>query len=236
VSATRIAALVLGLASVQASAALGQPNATPDASAQATSSSPPPYRLAAGDVIQVRLFHNPELNELLPIRPDGRISLALVGEIEAAGKTPSELSTLLTERYAASLKQSATVVIVKEFASQRVYIGGQVARPGIIPMRGRLTALQGISEAGGSVNGARLDSVVILRDQGKPEPLFMTVDLKAPLNQKGSDFVLQAGDIVFLPKTRVMKVADFMQHNVRDLIPVPLSLGVTYILGNGWLR
>lgn len=194
------------------------------------------YRIERGDVIQVRLYYNPDLNELLPVRPDGRISLALVGEVEAAGLTPAELSAGLTERYGGSLRQPATVVIVKEFAAQRVYVGGQVAQPGIIRMPGRLTALQGIVEAGGFAHGARLDSVVILRDNGTSEPLFLTVNLKDPLNRKGPDVALQAGDIVFVPKTRITTIAEFMSRNVRELSPVPLSLGVSYIIGNALIR
>jgi protein involved in polysaccharide export with SLBB domain len=194
------------------------------------------YRLQRGDVIQVRLYYNPDLSELLPIRPDGRISLALIGEVDAAGLTPAELSSQLTDRYRASLRQPETVVIVKEFAAQRVYVGGQVARPGIIALPGQLTALQGVVEAGGFVQGAKLDSVVILRDTGMSEPLFLTVNLRDPLDKRGSDVPLQAGDIVFVPKTRIATMSDFVSRNLRELSPIPLSLGVSYILGNAFVR
>ena len=240
-SLSRISALVLGAALVmsgvarpraQAPARQRQP-ASPAATTPETE-----YLLQRGDVIQVRLFYNPDLNELLPIRPDGNISLSLVGEVEAAGLTPGELSQRLRDRYAMSLKEPETVVIVKEFANQRVYVGGEVNQPGIIALAGRLSALQGILQAGGFKIGAKVTQVVILRDQGTPDPLFMTVNLKDNLSAKGAadDLLLRAGDIVFVPKTRVTKVGEFVSRNIRDLAPLPLSLGVSYILGNAFIK
>jgi protein involved in polysaccharide export with SLBB domain len=196
------------------------------------------YRLQRGDVLLVRLFYNPDLNEQLPIRPDGKISLALVGEVDAAGLTPGELSKVLTERFSRSLRQSDTVVIVKEFAGQRVYIGGEVNQPGIVRVPGPINVLQGILEAGGFRRGAKLDSVVILRDQGTPQPLFMSVNLKDQLadGRTSDPVMLRAGDIVYVPQTRITRVAEFMTHNIRELTPVALSLGVSYVLGNPFVR
>jgi protein involved in polysaccharide export with SLBB domain len=193
------------------------------------------YVLQRGDVLQIRLFYNPDLNELLPIRPDGMISLALVGDIQAAGLTPAELSKRLTERYATALRQPDTAVIVKEFSGQRVYVGGEVNRPGIVQTTGRLTALQSIVEAGGLKNSANAGQIVIVRDQGTPQPLVLTVDLGNP-GAKTSDIMLQARDVVYVPKNRIAKVDEFVSRNIRDLLPLPINLGVSYIFGSALVR
>jgi hypothetical protein len=78
----------------------------------------PEYRLQAGDVLEIKHFYTPELNETLSIRPDGRISLPIAGEVEAAGQTPAGLRDVLSERYARTLRDREVAVVVKEFAGR----------------------------------------------------------------------------------------------------------------------
>ncbi len=206
-------------------AALGL--ATPDDAAPP----PPEYRLRPGDVVHVKLFYSPELNEQLPVRPDGRISLELVGELVAAGRTTAELADRLTEKYAAVLRDPEVAVIVKEIAPRRIYVAGEVNAPGVLAMAGETSLLQSIVQAGGHKRSAKLKTVVVLRYQGTTEPRFFTVDLQAALRGRGPDVLLQSYDIVFVPKTRVAKVNDFMAQYVREVVPLPLSLGISYVFG-----
>jgi protein involved in polysaccharide export with SLBB domain len=193
----------------------------------------PEYRLQAGDVLEIKHFYTPELNETLPVRPDGRISLPIVGEVEAAGQTPAGLRDILAERYARTLRDREVAVVVKEFAGRRIYVGGEVNIPGVIRPPGTVTALQAILEAGGVKNSAKLETVVILRNQGTTEPLFMTVDLRDGLRGRASrnDVVLLPSDIVFVPKTRVARLAELVDIYLKQLIPIPVNVGATYLFG-----
>ncbi|MCP4656195.1 MAG: sugar transporter [bacterium] len=192
------------------------------------------YVLQLGDVLDVKLFYNPELDETLPIRPDGRISLQLVGEVKAAGLTPAELRELLWERYSESLRRPEVAVIVKELSGRKVYVGGEVNAPGILRPVGRITALQAIFEAGGFKDSARLGNVVVLRNQGTPEPLFLTVDLRQSITggEQADDLLLKPYDIVFVPKTRIARMNQLVDQYVRELIPISLTLGVSYLFGD----
>jgi polysaccharide biosynthesis/export protein len=191
------------------------------------------YRIRPGDVLTIKFFYNPELNETLPVRPDGRISLQLVDEPVAAGRTPAELKTELTKLYGPSLKQPSVTVIVKDLSPRRVYVGGEVGTPGLMLVEGRLTLVQALFQAGGLRRSSHTSNVVILRYQGTERPAFMKVDIRAAL-EKGdprSDVMLQPLDIVWVPKTKIARFDDFMDQYIREVIPVPISLGVTYWLG-----
>lgn len=193
----------------------------------------PEYRLQAGDVLEIKHFYTPELNETVSIRPDGRISLPIAGEVQAEGQTPAGLRDVLSERYARTLRDHEVAVVVKEFAGRRIYVGGEVLTPGVIRPPGTITALQAILEAGGAKSSARLENVVILRNQGTTEPLFMTVDLRGGVTEGVSrnDVALLPSDIVFVPKTKVARLAQFIDVYFKQLVPIPLNL--SYIFG-GW--
>lgn len=190
------------------------------------------YVLQPGDALDIKFYFNPELNEHVTIRPDGMISLQLVGEVKAAGLQPTELNTILTEQYTGKLSVPKLTVIVKEFAGQKIYISGEVQNPGIYPVWNNMTALQAIIQAGGSKNTAELESVVILRYQGTETPLFMTVNLKKVLESidYSGDIPVKPYDIVFLPKTLVAKLNLMVEQYIDKLVPISRSLGLMYNL------
>ncbi len=195
---------------------------------------PSEYLLRRGDVLEVKFFYNSELNERLPIRPDGKISLALVGEIVAEGRSAASLQAELAERYASSLRHPEVAVIVKEITGIKVFVGGEVRAAGVIHSAQELTLLQAVVQAGGFLRTAKVRNVVVLRDQGTSEPLFMTVDLASDLDGSGlgGDMKLHPDDIVFVPKTKIAKVDQFVAQYIRELIPVALNLGVSYLYGD----
>ncbi len=207
--------------------------ASPRPAAAGPAAPSPEYRLQAGDVLEIKHFYTPELNETVSIRPDGRISLPIAGEVQAEGKTPAGLRDVLSELYARTLREREVAVVVKEFAGRRIYVGGEVLTPGVIRPPGTVTALQAILEAGGAKSSARLENVVILRNQGTSEPLFMTLDLRGGVTGGVSrnDVALLPSDIVFVPKTKVAHLAQFIDVYFKQLLPIPLNL--SYILG-GW--
>jgi polysaccharide biosynthesis/export protein len=210
-----------------------------DAQAQAAPAGPadvtaaPLYVLQLGDVLDIKFFYNPELDETVPVRPDGRISLRLVNDVQAAGRSVSDLRAELVKAYGATLREPEVAVIVKEFAARRIYVGGEVNTPSLLRVPGPITLLQALFEAGGIRRSGKTDSIVVLRYQGTTQPQFIKVDLKSALEQgqAGSDIALQASDIVWVPKTKIAKLDDFMDQYVRQLIPIPLTLGVSYVFG-----
>src|SRR4030042_7016622 len=102
--------------------------------------SPPRVTLGAGDIVDVRFFYTPELNVTQTIRRDGKISLQLVGDVLAEGRSPDELRAELLRLYRLHLKEPDVAVIVQSFYHRRVFVSGQVQTPGAIAMPGQLTA------------------------------------------------------------------------------------------------
>lgn len=235
-----LASVVLGTGSLGCTSGGAAPRqadsvvASPRPAATGPAGPSPEYRLQAGDVLEIKHLYTPELNETVSIRPDGRISLPIAGEVEAEGQTPAGLRDILSERYARTIRDREFAVVVKEFAGRRIYVGGEVVTPGVIRPPGTVTALQAILEAGGVKSSAKLENVVILRNQGTPEPLFMTLDLRGGV-QRGvsrNDVTLLPSDIVFVPKTKVAHLAQFIDVYFKQLIPIPLNM--SYIFG-GWV-
>lgn len=190
------------------------------------------YFLQIGDIIEVKFFYNHELNERLIIRPDGKISLQLIDEVQAAGLTPSELDRVLTDKYSQRLQKAELVVMVKEFQRQRVYIGGEVNSPGLLPISGKITSLQAILQAGGFKDTAELKNIIIIRkQQGRDQPLFMTVNIFEDLRSRGknNDIQLKPYDIVFVPKTTIAKMNQFVDQYIDKLIPISMNVGFTWL-------
>ena len=109
------------------SCATSQPAVTPaEVQMKSEPQKPAPYVIHAGDQLDIKFFYNPELNESVVVRPDGKISLQLIDEIQAAGLQPAELDQKLTDLYSRELKKPVLTVIVRSFTGQRVYVGGEV--------------------------------------------------------------------------------------------------------------
>lgn len=195
------------------------------------------YVLAPGDVVEIKFFYHSQLNERTPIRPDGRISLQLVDDIQASGLTPMELDQALTEAYARHIKDPELSVLVKEFAQRQVYVGGEVNQPGLIRSQESISALRAIFQSGGFKDTGNLESVVILRYDGTPTPVFLIVNLKNTLKHgaEQQDIWLQPYDVVFVPKTYIASANQFMSEYVDKMIPIQRSIGLfwNFIPGSG---
>jgi len=190
------------------------------------------YILQVGDILDIKFFYTPELNETLPIRPDGKISLQLIDDVHAAGLTPEQLDAILTKKYTDRLDKPELAVIVRTFTAHKIYVGGEVRTPGTISFSGDLTALQAIMHAGGYNDTAELRNVVIIRDQGTMTPQFISLNLEELLTRGGTqnDIRLKPRDIVFVPKTGIARLNLFVQQYIDQVIPSALSLGLVYNL------
>ncbi len=223
--------LLFGLVAVPVFSAPGEHEGESPAALQ-PEPEPAPYVLQAGDEIEVRAFNIPELQDTVSIRPDGKVSLLLVDEVEAAGLTTSQLDEILTARYSQFYIEPRITVIVRSFSSQVVYVGGEVNSPGLIPLQGNLTVTGAVFRAGGFRDTGKMKSVVLLRNAGKPEPAFLTVNMKEILTEGAPDVVLRPFDVVFVPKTAIAKADQFVSQYIRQLLPIATSFNFSYLLGD----
>ncbi len=187
------------------------------------------YRIQPGDTLEVRFYNNPELNETVTVRPDGKISLQLAPEARAAGLTPEELSRQLTGQYSQELRNPKIAVLVRTPASNRVYVGGEVFKPGVVSLLAPLTVFQSITEAGGLTNEARTKEIVIIR-KGEKKPIIFTVNLANVIDGSNlsEDVTLMPFDIVFVPKSPIANVDLWVDQYLRRLIPIPFGFGYTF--------
>jgi protein involved in polysaccharide export with SLBB domain len=186
-----------------------------------------PYTIEPGDDLDIRFFYNPELNEQVAVRPDGNISMPLAGEVRAAGRTPTQLEQALKDKYARELRQADITVIVKGFAGQRVYVDGEVGAPQMVNIAGNLSAIQAIASAGGFKPSARKEEVLIIRRSGAERPQVIPLDLEAAIQGAdiGQDIQLQPYDVVFVPRTQIADINDWIDQYIRKNIPLPFGLG-----------
>lgn len=215
-----------------------------------------PYRLAVGDRLEIKFFYTPELNESLAIRPDGRLSLQLVGDVQAAGFTVEELRHRLRELYSGTLKDPELAVIVKQYTPPFVYVGGEVRKPGRVLLGARrMTALEAVLEAGDFNRGAERRNVVLMRNvNGKTT--VMTLNLRdyiasrpdtpvvarttqctpipCPRQERAfagnpaSDVVLQPQDIVYVPEAQISQLAMFFSEYLNKILPIYGNMGLVF--------
>jgi polysaccharide export outer membrane protein len=221
-----LAVLVIGF--VVMAACAGNAHAQ---SVTATAANPPAYVLQRGDEITVKVFEQPELNDNVVVRPDGRISVVLLDDVEASGLTVAELDAQLTAGYAKFFNAPQVSVIVRRFANHRIFVGGEVGAPGAVPIVGDMRALEAVLHAGGFRPTARLDSVVLLRNDGNDRAVVQKLNFKEIL-EKGGDVALKPFDVIFVPMSRIAKVDKFIDQYVRQLLPISLTAGFTYIMGD----
>jgi polysaccharide biosynthesis/export protein len=158
------------------------------------------YIIGAEDLLDVSVWKEPELTRTVPVRPDGRISLPLLNDVQAAGQTPTELAAHLTEGLKKYVTNPQVTVIVTAINSQRVYLLGEVTRPGAYPLLPGMTVLQALSSAGGLTQYARTQKIYVLRDaEGSQKKLLF--NYKSFLGGKNPEqnVLLQVGDTIVVP-------------------------------------
>ncbi len=190
------------------------------------------YVLQRGDEISIKAYEHSDLDETVRIRPDGKISVQLASDVPAAGMTPGELSQALSQVYLKFVKEPRISIIVRTFAAQRIYVGGEVLQPGVLTMSSDITVLGAIMQAGGFRPSARKDNVMLLRNNGAGGKSVQFLNLKRLLTNGGSDINLQPFDVVYVPQSKIAKVDQFVDQYIRQVIPGNLSAGFSYLLGS----
>jgi polysaccharide export outer membrane protein len=188
-----------------------------------------PYKVGPGDVIDVKLFYTPELDESQIVRPDGKMTLQLIGDIEAQGKTSEELQRELVHRFSTHLIDPQVAVFIRRVHDSKYWVAGEVKRPGPYQMLGHATIVEAIMDAGGGTRPtADLKHVLVVRQRdGRHYGCLVNVQ-EALQGKEGPSFNLQAQDIVFVPSTKITKVDDWMDQYVNKVIPQHLQFWFGY--------
>ena len=157
------------------------------------------YRIGREDVLEIVVWHEPELTRVMPVRPDGFIALPLAGEVEAAGKTPVELQQALAKSLAPYVRDVSVAVLVREINGPRFSVMGEVAHAGTFPLRGAVSVTQALATAGGLTEFAG-DEVVWVRQKaaGGSERVRLSAKELVQGEAEGA-LLLNAGDALFVP-------------------------------------
>jgi protein involved in polysaccharide export with SLBB domain len=184
----------------------------------------PAYRFYPGDEVEIIVFSAPELSRTVTVGPDGRIALPLIEPVQAADRTAAEVQETLVSAYARHLRMPELSVTPKSFGSRQVFVGGEVARPGIYEMPANIDAFQAVALAGGFLPSARRGDVLVL-SRANGESRVTEVDLSSRAMRAGFPNIqpLQRYDVVYVPRSTISQVNLFMQQYVRDALPVQFS-------------
>ena len=158
------------------------------------------YIIGPEDVLTVNVWKEPELTRTLPVRNDGKISMPLLNDVQAAGLTPMQLGTLITERLRKFVADPQVTVIINAINSRKFYITGEMSRTGAYPLAPDMTVMQAIASAGGFTQFANQSKIYVLRSEnGKKvkHPFNYKEVLKG--NNPGQDILLKPGDIIVVP-------------------------------------
>jgi polysaccharide export outer membrane protein len=149
------------------------------------------FRLGPDDVIEVSVYQEKELSATVPVRPDGKISIPLIGEMPASGKTATELQKEISLRYAKFIAEPAVTVVVKEVNSPKVSVLGEVKNPGMYKIKDRATVLDAIAMAGGTTDYAKKDKVTLIRVNAAGETSRVKVNLNEQIKGgRGTIYIL----------------------------------------------
>ena len=159
------------------------------------------YVIGATDVLAINVWKEPDISRSVPVRSDGKISLPLVGELQAGGKTPQQLEQEITKRLQSYISEPEVTVIVTDSKSQKVNILGMVARPGAYLLTSSTTVLDAIAMAGGFKDFAKQKSIYVLRQAPDGTQTQIPFNYKDVIKGKNPEqnTRLQAGDAVVVP-------------------------------------
>jgi polysaccharide biosynthesis/export protein len=161
------------------------------------SAAPDVYRIGPEDVLVVSVWKNDALTRSLLVRPDGKISLPLLNDVQAAGLTATELRDILTQKFGAYMPTPEVSVIVSDVRSFKISIIGEIARPGRYELKSWTTVLDALALAGGFTQFASRSKIVIMQPDGKTMKRIPFNYNKLPSEQE--NFYLRNGDIILVP-------------------------------------
>jgi polysaccharide biosynthesis/export protein len=172
------------------------------------------YRLQPSDVLEVQFRYSPEFNQTVTVQPDGYISLEIGGDLKVAGMTVEQTRLAILRKASTRLQDPVATVILKEFQKPYFVVAGEVAAPGKIEMRERVTAIQAIMLAGGLKESAKASQIVVFRNlpsSDLAEVKLLNLKSIRRTSDLENDLTLQPGDMVFVPRDKITKIERFMR-------------------------
>jgi protein involved in polysaccharide export with SLBB domain len=177
------------------------------------------YRVAPGDLLDIKFPYHPEENQRAPVRNDGVINLPVTGDIDAAGRTVKEIEDEIVAKSSTTLRGPVVSVTIAQLAEHKVFVGGQVVKPGYVPFRQGLTSMQAIVERGGFLDDAKMDQIVHLHRVGNSMQT-KKIDLGSAFEGTAQDTnVLAPNDILIVPRTWIGDADVFVDQWIRGLLP-----------------
>jgi polysaccharide biosynthesis/export protein len=159
----------------------------------------PDYVIGPEDTLHIAVWKEADLTATLPVRPDGKISLPLLNDVQAAGLTPMQLADSLTEKLKKYVASPRVTVVVTQINSKRIYLVGEVGHTGAVPMLPNMTVLQALSSAG-MTQFANTKKIYVLRMQnGKQQKLPVNYRKLVKGEQMEQNYILQPGDTIVVP-------------------------------------
>jgi polysaccharide biosynthesis/export protein len=159
----------------------------------------PDYVIGADDNLHISVWKEPDLTNTLPVRPDGKISMPLLNDVQAAGLTPMQLATSLTEKLKKYLADPRVTVVVTQMTSQRFYVLGEVLHSGAIPLLPNMTVLQALATAG-FTQFANTKGIYVLRtENGKQQKMAFNYKQAMKGDAPAQNITLKPGDTIVVP-------------------------------------
>jgi len=158
------------------------------------------YKIGAQDVLKIDVWKEEQLTRTVPVRPDGKITLPLLNDVQAAGLTPMELAGVISEQLKKYINGPQVTVSVTEINSRRVYVNGEVTKAGAYALLPHMTVLQVLSSSGGFTQFARVKNIYVLRtESGKQTKLPFNYKEAISGKNDAQNIELQPGDVIVVP-------------------------------------
>lgn len=190
------------------------------------------YIMMPGDDIEVRFHYNPELNEKVVIRPDGRIAMSLIGEIAVAGLTPNQLARDLEGKYQNEITMPKVLVQIRSYAPRKVFVGGEVQHPGplALQLNAKQTVLGALLEAGGLLRTADRKELTLIRRTAEG-PVVKQIVLRAGkgIAPEAANFVIEPFDLILVNRSGIAKANQVIDQYIRQMSPALLNAGFNYL-------
>ncbi|SRR5438034_4122467 len=158
------------------------------------------YKIGPQDVLKIDVWKEDQLTRAVPVRPDGKITMPLLNDVQAAGMTPVELAAVIRDGLKKYINEPQVTVTVTEINSRRIYVSGEVLRPGAYSLLPNMTVLQALSTSGGFTQFARVKNIYVLRTENGKQVKHL-FNYKDAINGKKPEenIVLQPGDVIVVP-------------------------------------
>jgi polysaccharide export outer membrane protein len=209
----RIVAIALLTSALSLTVVAQRPLTQTQAPRLGTFGNEPRYTLNAGDVLDIQYRYTPEFNQTVIVQPDGFISLQIGGDVKVAGRDLAQVRNLILAQVRTRLELPEITVILKEFQRPFVVVAGEVAQPGRLEMREKMTAVQAVMMAGGFKDSAKSSQILVFRKLNADTAEVRSLNFKTLTRTQDleNDLTLQPGDILLVPRNRISKLERYVR-------------------------